>query len=90
MQLFQRPVGILDEPVGQPVQQFRVRWRRAAFAEITGPAFIDVPDHQRCLAEQLRIADFTVQRPYRRMFKDAKEGFGDIARMFALAGPELG
>jgi len=62
----------------------------AAFAEITGPAFIDVPDHQRCLAEQLRIADFTVQRPYRRMFKDAKEGFGDIARMFALAGPELG
>ena len=31
-----------------------------------------------------------VQRPFRRMYKGDTDGFGDIARTYALAGPELG
>lgn len=54
------------------------------------PVFVDVPDQHAGLIDMLRQNGFTAQRPFRRMFKGDTDGFGDIARTYALAGPEIG
>ncbi len=56
---------------------------------VTGPAFIDVPDDQPGFVAALAAAGFVRQRPLKRMVRGGGD-FGDTARMFALAGPELG
>ncbi len=61
-----------------------------ALAGLDEPVFIDVPDRHEALADMLDELGFTVQRPFRRMYKGDTNGFGDIARTYALAGPELG
>ncbi len=62
----------------------------AALAHIDEPLFIDVPDHHTGLIEMLSQRGFTAQRPFTRMLKGKPPGFGDPARIYALAGPELG
>lgn len=62
----------------------------AALDAVDGPVFVDVPDRHEALTGLLKASGFTPQRPLRRMFKGGNGGFGDVARMYALAGPELG
>ncbi|MBO6782153.1 MAG: GNAT family N-acetyltransferase [Alphaproteobacteria bacterium] len=62
----------------------------AALAQFEEPVFIDVPDRHTAVCEMLEAQGFTVQRPFRRMYRGDTDGFGDIARSYAIAGPELG
>lgn len=62
----------------------------AALNHFDEPVFVDVPDRHAGLIAMLQDGGFTAQRPFRRMFKGQTGGFGDIARTYALAGPELG
>jgi len=61
-----------------------------ALSSVSGPVFIDVPNLQDEVAAFLKKHGFAKQRPFTRMFRGAPQGFGDPARMFAVAGPELG
>lgn len=62
----------------------------AALDHFGEPVFIDVPDQHAGLIDMLMQNGFAPQRPFQRMFKGETNGFGDIARTYALAGPELG
>lgn len=62
----------------------------AALAHFEEPVFIDIPDRHLGLVGMLREFGFTAQRPFRRMYKGDTDGFGDIARIYAIAGPEIG
>lgn len=62
----------------------------AALNHFDEPLFVDIPDRHTDLVAMLRDCGFSAQRPFRRMYKGETEGFGDIARTYALAGPELG
>lgn len=61
-----------------------------ALSRMSGPVFIDVPDMHGEVVAFLKQHGFTTQRPFTRMYRGAPAGFGDPARMFAVAGPELG
>lgn len=62
----------------------------AALAVVPAPVFLDMPAQHAAVGEWLRSAGFTLQRPYTRMLLDRNEPFNDVARLFAIAGPELG
>lgn len=62
----------------------------AALKEVSAPVFLDVPAEHVALGAWLRQGGFTLQRPYTRMLLNRREPFNDVARMFAIAGPELG
>ena len=61
----------------------------AILAAGEGPVFLDVPDHHAALVAALEALGFTRQRPLLRMVRGPQR-FADTARLFALAGPELG
>ncbi len=61
-----------------------------ALAGMSGPVFIDACDHHPGIVERLKTLGFKSQRPFWRMAKNRNEPFGEPARVFALAGPELG
>ncbi len=61
-----------------------------ALSRVPGPVFIDVPDMQDEVVDFLKEHGFEMQRPFTRMYRGSLAGFGDPARMFAVAGPELG
>ncbi len=61
-----------------------------ALSAAAGPVFIDVPDMHDEVAAFVKQCGFETQRPFTRMYRGAPAGFGDPARMFAVAGPELG
>lgn len=63
---------------------------RAALESLSGPVMIDVPDHHEAVAEWLRASGFVAERPYTRMLLDHDRPLDDPARVFAIAGPELG
>jgi len=58
--------------------------------QMSGPVFIDACDHQSIFVERLKALGFKKQRPFLRMAKAKPTPFGERARMFAMAGPELG
>lgn len=62
----------------------------AALPAIVGPVYVDVADAQRALRAWLESAGFTAQRPWTRMLLGRDNSFDDVARVFAIAGPELG
>jgi GNAT superfamily N-acetyltransferase len=62
----------------------------SALSRVSGPVFIDVPNMHDGVVAFLKERGFTAQRPFTRMYRGAPAGFGDPARMFAVAGPELG
>jgi GNAT superfamily N-acetyltransferase len=62
----------------------------AAFQTLEGPVMIDVPDHHTELVAWLKDAGFRAERPYTRMLLDHDRPLDDPARVFAIAGPELG
>ena len=61
-----------------------------ALSRVSGPVFIDVPDMHDEVVAFLKEHGFVTQRPFMRMYCGSPVGFGDPARMFAVAGPELG
>jgi GNAT superfamily N-acetyltransferase len=62
----------------------------AAVASTPGPILLDVPDEWTGIAGWLRSRSFAVQRPFLRMALGRDVGYGDPARVFAIAGPEYG
>lgn len=63
---------------------------RAALGSLDGPVMIDVPDHHAEVTTWLKASGFSAERPYTRMLLDQDRAFDDPARIFAIAGPELG
>ena len=61
-----------------------------ALANLRGPVFIDVGDHQTEFVGRLQAYGFKPQRPFLRMVKSDRVRFDAPAAMFAMAGPELG
>jgi GNAT superfamily N-acetyltransferase len=61
-----------------------------AIAEVPAPLTIDVPDHHSTLGSWLTTLGFTAERPLIRMIYGTSLAFDDNARLFAIAGPELG
>jgi len=61
-----------------------------ALSNLKGRVYIDAGDHQAALESRLMEYGFDVQRPFMRMGKGRAEHFGDLSKMFAMAGPELG
>jgi len=62
----------------------------ATLASIDGPVFIDVPDNQALILQDLSAAGFERQRGFTRMALNRDQPYDDVARIFAIAGPELG
>lgn len=62
----------------------------AALKRVRAPVFLDMPAAHAEAGGWLRAAGFTLQRPYTRMLLKRKVPFGDVTRLFAIAGPELG
>jgi hypothetical protein len=60
-----------------------------ALEGVDGPVSIDVPDHQVDFLAALAERGFAPVRPFMRMLR-SEQAWGDPARLFALAGPELG
>jgi GNAT superfamily N-acetyltransferase len=61
-----------------------------AIAEVPAPLTIDVPDRHCALGSWLATLGFIAERPYIRMIYGTSLAFDDNARLFAIAGPELG
>lgn len=63
---------------------------RQALAAVKAPLAIDLADRHVRLGEWLRRLGFVAERPLTRMVYRGGAAFGDPARLFAIAGPELG
>jgi len=61
-----------------------------ALATTAGPVCIDLADAKSGVAAWLRSVGFAPQRPFTRMLHRRHKSFDDIARTFAVAGPEFG
>lgn len=61
-----------------------------ALARVKAPVIVDVLQRHGAFAEWLAARGFERERPYTRMALGRDELFGDPARTFAIAGPELG
>jgi hypothetical protein len=61
-----------------------------AFASVAFPVAVDVPDRHATLSEWLQTLGFAAERPLTRMVHGTSTAFDDPARLFAIAGPELG
>ncbi len=62
----------------------------AALSSISGRVAVDVPDHHLPLIQWLGERGFSAERPLTRMVYQRSSSFDDSARLFAIAGPELG
>ncbi|HEV2627630.1 MAG TPA: GNAT family N-acetyltransferase [Pseudolabrys sp.] len=61
-----------------------------ALHTISAPLAIDLPDRHSRLGEWLSTLGFKIERPLTRMVYGRSHAFDDTARLFAIAGPELG
>jgi len=61
-----------------------------ALSQIDGPIYIDVADAKAGVRAFLEAAGFTVQRPFTRMLLGRNGSFDDVARTYAVIGPEFG
>lgn len=61
-----------------------------ALRPLDGPVCLDVPDRHAELQRALKSAGFAAQFPFIRMIYRRSEPFDDPARIFVIAGPELG
>jgi GNAT superfamily N-acetyltransferase len=61
-----------------------------AISATSGPLAIDLPDRHVAIGEWLGKLDFKVERRLTRMVYGRSTAFDDEARLFAIAGPELG
>ncbi len=63
---------------------------RSMLSRVRGPVALDVPDSHTALAHWLVERGFSAERPLTRMVHQRAIAFDDTARLFAIAGPELG
>jgi GNAT superfamily N-acetyltransferase len=61
-----------------------------ALSRIDGTIYIDVADAKPAVRAWLETAGFTVQRPFTRMLLGRDASFDDVARTYAVIGPEFG
>lgn len=61
-----------------------------ALSQIERTIYIDVADAKSGVRAFLENAGFTVQRPFTRMLLGRDESFDDVARTYAVIGPEFG
>lgn len=61
-----------------------------ALAQFSGPVYVDVADAKAELRSWLQAANFAIQRPWIRMLQGRSTSFDDVARVFAIGGPEIG
>jgi GNAT superfamily N-acetyltransferase len=61
-----------------------------AIAGVAPPLVIDLPDHHASFGAWLSTLGFGVERPLTRMAYGRSKAFDDSARLFTIAGPELG
>lgn len=62
----------------------------AMLSRVSGPVALDVPDCHSGLERWLIARGFWAERPLTRMVYQRPIAFDDTARLFAIAGPELG
>jgi GNAT superfamily N-acetyltransferase len=61
-----------------------------AIGDIRGPVYLDLADAKSDVRAWLAAAGFAPQRPFTRMLLGRRESFDDVARTFAVIGPEFG
>jgi GNAT superfamily N-acetyltransferase len=61
-----------------------------AFAVVAFPLAVDAPDRHAAFGDWLQTLGFAAERPLTRMVYGTSAAFDDPARLFAIAGPELG
>ena len=61
-----------------------------ALGRIAGLVFIDLADAKADTRVWLESAGFALQRPFTRMLLGRDQGFDDVARTYAVIGPEFG
>jgi len=61
-----------------------------AVGQISGTIYIDIADAKHSVRAFLEAAGFTMQRPFTRMLLGRDESFDDVARTYAVIGPEFG
>lgn len=61
-----------------------------ALGRIDGPVYIDLADAKTNVRAWLEAAGFSPQRPFTRMLLGQRESFDDLARTYAVIGPEFG
>lgn len=61
-----------------------------ALADLAPPLAVDLPDRHHALGAWLSELGFRAERPLTRMVHQRPAAFDDTARLFAVAGPELG
>jgi GNAT superfamily N-acetyltransferase len=61
-----------------------------ALGQIAGLVYIDLADAKTDTRLWLKLSGFALQRPFTRMFLGKSQSFGDVARTFAVIGPEFG
>jgi len=61
-----------------------------ALSRISGTIYVDVADAKANMRTFLESAGFTVQRPFTRMLLGHDASFDDVARTYAVIGPEFG
>ena len=61
-----------------------------AIANVPAPLAVDLPDRHAALGGWLGTLGFNAERPLTRMVHGRSTAFDDTARLFAIAGPELG
>jgi hypothetical protein len=61
-----------------------------AITAVSAPLAVDVPDRHAALGDWLTTLGFVAERPLTRMVYGTHSAFDDGARLFAIAGPELG
>ena len=63
---------------------------RRALNGIGGTVYIDIADAKGEVRRWLEASGFAQQRPFTRMLLGRSESFDDLARTFAVIGPEFG
>jgi GNAT superfamily N-acetyltransferase len=61
-----------------------------ALSRIDGPVYIDVADAKPAIRAWLEASGFAAQRPFTRMLLGRSQSFDDVARTYAVIGPEFG
>jgi len=63
---------------------------RRALSGISGTVYIDIADAKGEVRRWLEASGFARQRPFTRMLLGRSESYDDLARTFAVIGPEFG
>jgi len=61
-----------------------------ALSRIEGPVYIDLADAKTAVRAWLEASGFAAQRPFTRMLLGRDRSFDDLARTYAVIGPEFG